>query len=59
MSRVICRNDGITEQTFYRRGSRYGGFQVSGTKTLNDMPTLIVINCTMTNHDRITERKYQ
>ena len=58
-SRVICRNDGITEQTCFRQGSRYGGLQGSEAKTLNHMPTPIVINWTTTNDDRIAERKYQ
>ena len=58
-SQDMRRKHGITEPTFYRRRSRYGGFQVSETKTLNDMPTLIVINCTTTNDDRNAVRKYE
>jgi putative transposase len=33
----ICRKHGITEQTFYRWRSKYGGMQVSEAKRLKEL----------------------
>lgn len=33
----ICRKNGITEQTFYRWRSKYGGMQVSDAKRLKEL----------------------
>ena len=33
----ICRKHGITEQTFYRWRSKYGGMQVSEAKKLKEL----------------------
>ena len=33
----ICRKNGITEQTFYRWRSRYGGMQVSEARRLKEL----------------------
>jgi len=33
----ICRKNGITEQTFYRWRSKYGGMQVSEAKRLKEL----------------------
>jgi len=33
----ICRKHGISEQTFYRWRSKYGGMQVSEAKRLRDL----------------------
>ncbi len=35
----ICRKNGITEQTFYRWRSKYGGMQVSDAKRLKELET--------------------
>ena len=35
----ICRKNGITEQTFYRWRSRYGGMQISEAKRLKKLET--------------------
>ena len=35
----ICRKNGITEQTFYRWRSKYGGMQVSEAKRLKELET--------------------
>ena len=35
----ICRKNGITEQTFYRWRSKYGGMQVSNAKRLKELET--------------------
>ena len=35
----ICRKNGITEQTFYRWRSRYGGMQISDAKRLKELET--------------------
>lgn len=36
-AREICRRHGISEQTFYRWKSKYGGMQVSGVRRLRDL----------------------
>jgi putative transposase len=36
-ARDICRRHGISEQTFYRWKSKYGGMEVSGTRRLRDL----------------------
>lgn len=36
-AREICRRHGISEQTFYRRKSKYGGMGVSETRRLKDL----------------------
>jgi putative transposase len=33
----VCRKHGITEQTFYRWRSKYGGMQVSEAKRLKEL----------------------
>ena len=33
----ICRKHGITEQTFYRWRSKYGGMQISEAKKLREL----------------------
>ena len=33
----LCRSHGITEQTFYRWRSKYGGMQVSDVRRLKDL----------------------
>lgn len=33
----ICRKNGITEQTFYRWRSKYGGMQISEAKRLKEL----------------------
>ena len=33
----ICRKHGITEQTFYRWRSKYGGMQISEAKKLKEL----------------------
>ena len=33
-AREVCRRHGISEQTFYRWKSKYGGMEVSGTRRL-------------------------
>jgi putative transposase len=33
----VCRKHGITEQTFYRWRSKYGGMQVSDAKKLKEL----------------------
>jgi len=33
----ICRKHGITEQTFYRWRSKYGGLQVSAARRLKEL----------------------
>lgn len=33
----VCRKNGITEQTFYRWRSKYGGMQVSDAKRLKEL----------------------
>ena len=38
-NREICRKNGITEQTFYRWRSKYGGMQVSDAKRLKELET--------------------
>jgi putative transposase len=38
-NREICRKHGITEQTFYRWRSKYGGMQVSEAKRLRALET--------------------
>lgn len=35
----ICRQAGITQQTFYRWRSKYGGMQVSDARRLRDLET--------------------
>jgi putative transposase len=35
----ICRKNGITEQTFYRWRSKYGGMQVSDARRLKELET--------------------
>jgi putative transposase len=35
----VCRKNGITEQTFYRWRSKYGGMQVSDAKRLKELET--------------------
>ena len=35
----ICRKNGITEQTFYRWRSKYGGMQDSDAKRLKELET--------------------
>jgi putative transposase len=35
----ICRKHGITEQTFYRWRSKYGGMQVSEAKKYRELET--------------------
>lgn len=35
----VCRKNGITEQTFYRWRSKYGGMQVSEAKRLKELET--------------------
>ncbi len=35
----VCRKHGITEQTFYRWRSKYGGMQVSDAKKLKELET--------------------
>jgi len=35
----ICRKNGITQQTFYRWRSKYGGMQVSDAKRLKELET--------------------
>ena len=36
-NREICRKHGITEQTFYRWRSKYGGMSVSEARRLKDL----------------------
>ena len=36
-AREICRRHGISEQTFYRWKSKYGGMEVSGTRRLREL----------------------
>jgi putative transposase len=35
----LCRKHGITEQTFYRWRSKYGGMQISEAKRLRELET--------------------
>jgi putative transposase len=35
----LCRKHGITEQTFYRWRSKYGGMQISEAKRLREVET--------------------
>ena len=35
----ICRKNGITEQTFYRWRSKYGGMEVSDARRLKELET--------------------
>lgn len=35
----LCRQAGVTEQTFYRWKSKYGGMQVSEAKRLRELET--------------------
>ncbi len=36
-AKEICRRHGISEQTFYRWKSKYGGMEVSGARRLRDL----------------------
>ena len=36
-TREICRRHGISEQTFYRWRSKYGGMEVAGTRRLREL----------------------
>ncbi len=35
MATDLCREHGITQATFYRRRSKYGGMEVAGAQELN------------------------
>ncbi len=37
VTRELCRRHGITEQTFYRWKSKYGGMQVSDARRLRQL----------------------